>query len=104
MAEILISPLNHRGRIYQLTGPKSEHLNQVVEAYSKALGRKVKYQALSFEEWANLYLKSSGLPDDGRAASGKPLDRLTKVVEAVTGQKPMTIEQWVLENRRGFNE
>jgi NAD(P)H dehydrogenase (quinone) len=58
MAEILISPGDHLGRTYELTGPTVQDLNGVAEEYSKGLGRTVKYRAISWEEWADQYLKA----------------------------------------------
>jgi len=110
MAEILISPGDHLGRTYELTGPKVQDLNAVAEEYSKGLGRTVKYRALSWEEWADRYLKGSGLPEhvsnhlattalrDGE----NRYDRLTHDVEIVTGMKPMTIQEWVRVHARTF--
>ena len=109
-AKILISPAEHIGRVYELTGPKSEDLNAVAEEYSEALGRPVKYRALPWDEWADRYLKNAGLPEHlvnhiktmAQLHRENRYDRLTKDVEAVTGLGPMTIQQWVRENSRTF--
>ncbi len=102
MAEILISPGRHIGQIYELTGPKAQDLNGVADEYSKGLGRTVKYHATSWEEWADRYLKGSGLPDyvSNHLATMALLhrenryDRLTGDVEKITGIKPLTIQEW----------
>ena len=111
MAEILISPGNHLGRIYELTGPKAQDLNEVAEEYSKGLGRTVKYRAMTWEEWADRYLKGSGLPEhvsNHLAAMAlrhgeNRYDRLTHNVETLTGMKPMTIREWVRLHARTFD-
>jgi Predicted nucleoside-diphosphate-sugar epimerases len=110
MAEILISPSRHIGRTYELTGQKAQDLNAVAEEYSKGLGRTVKYRAIPWEEWAELYLKGSGLPEhvSSHLATMALLhgenryDRLTHDVETVTGTKPMTIQEWVRVHARTF--
>lgn len=110
MAEILMSPGDHLGRIYALTGPTVQDLNAIAEEYSTGLGRTVQYRALSWEEWADRYLKGSGLPEhvSNHLATMALLhgenryDRLTHDVEMVTGMKPMTIREWVRVHARTF--
>ena len=112
MAEILLSPQNHIGRIYALTGPKSEDLNSVAEEYSKGLGRTVKYRPLSWEEWADRYLKNSGFAEhlSHHLATMALLhrenryDRRTDDVEKITGKKPMAIQEWVQAHAREFEK
>jgi NAD(P)H dehydrogenase (quinone) len=110
MAEILIAPADHMGRIYELTGPKAQDLNGVAEEYSKGLGRTVRYRDLSWEEWADRYLKGSGWSEHVsnhlatmalRHAENR-YDRLTHDVETITGMKPMAIEDWVRAHARTF--
>jgi NAD(P)H dehydrogenase (quinone) len=108
MAEIPIFPADHIGRTCELTGPKAEGLNAVAEEYSKGLGRTVRYRDLTWEEWADRYLKDSGLPEH---VSNHPAamalrsrenryDRFTHDVETVTEIKPMAIEDWVRAHAR----
>jgi uncharacterized protein YbjT (DUF2867 family) len=111
MAEILISPGDHLGRTYALTGPTGQDLNGVAEEYSTGLGRTVQYRALSGEEWADRYLKGSCLPEHGsnhlatmalRHGENR-YDRLTHDGEMVTGMQPMTIREWVRVHARTFS-
>jgi uncharacterized protein YbjT (DUF2867 family) len=39
IASILADPLPHIGRVYELTGPKSQNMVSVAAEYSAALGR-----------------------------------------------------------------
>ena len=63
----------------------------------------MKYRAMTWEEWADRYVKASGLPEhvsDHLAAmvlryDENRYDRFTHDVETVTGMKPMTIGEWV---------
>jgi NAD(P)H dehydrogenase (quinone) len=110
MAEILISPAAHLGRIYELTGPKAQDLNAIAEEYAKGLGRTVQYRAMTWDEWADRYLKGSGLPEHvsnhlatmALRQGENRYDRLTHDVETVTGTKPMAIEDWVRAHARTF--
>jgi NAD(P)H dehydrogenase (quinone) len=110
MAEMLMSPGDHLGRTYALTGPNAQDLNAVAEEYAKGLGRAVQYRALRWEEWADQYLKDSGLPEHVsnhlatmalRHGENRD-DRLTPDVEMVTGMKPMSIREWVRVHARTF--
>jgi NAD(P)H dehydrogenase (quinone) len=110
MAEILLAPGEHLGRIYELTGPKAQDLDAIAEEYSKGLGRTVKYRALPWEEWANRYLKGSGwsehvanhLATMALRHGENYYDRLTHDVEMVTGMQPRTIQEWVRDHARAF--
>jgi NAD(P)H dehydrogenase (quinone) len=110
MAEILISPAAHLGRIYEFTGPKAQDLNAIAEEYAKGLGRTVQYRAMTWDEWADRYLKGSGLPEHvsnhlatmALRQGENRYDRLTHDVETVTGTKPMAIEDWVRAHARTF--
>ena len=110
IAEILISPADHMGRIYELTGPKAQDLNAVAEEYSKGLGRTVTYRAMTWEEWANRYMKGRGWPEHvanhlatmALRHGENRYDRLTHDVEMVTGMKPIAIEDWVRAHARTF--
>jgi NAD(P)H dehydrogenase (quinone) len=110
MAEILMAPGDHLGRIYELTGPTAQDLNAIAEEYAKGLGRTVQYRAMTWEEWADRYLKGSGLPEHvsnhlatmALRHGENRYDRLTHDVEMVTGMKPMTIREWVRVHARTF--
>ena len=50
------------GRIYELTGPRSQGMDGVAREYSDALNREVTYCDISPEDWER-ELKRAGLPD-----------------------------------------
>lgn len=110
MAEILISPDGHIGKVYQLTGPKSLDSEAIAQEYSRGLGKTIKYVPISLEQWKERYLAGSGLPDHVRhhletMASrhrDNHYDRLTEDVEKLTGEKPKTIEAWVRAHSQEF--
>src|SRR6516165_6905061 len=62
VAAILADPGPHLGRIYELTGPRSQDMDGVAREYSDALGREIKYSDIAPEEWERA-LKKQGLPE-----------------------------------------
>ena len=50
MATILANPASHVGKIYELTGSKSQDANGIAAKYSQALGRTVTYVDVPLEQ------------------------------------------------------
>src|SRR5262249_46962696 len=61
-AVLLADPGPHLGRIYELTGPRSQDMNGVAREYSDALNREVTYYDMPHEEWER-ELNKQGLPE-----------------------------------------
>jgi len=109
--EILSNPDRHIGKTYDLTGPKSQNLNDMATEYSLALGRPIKYVDVPLEEWANTRLKTSNLPEHvmhhfyTMACLHKEnrYDRLVNTVEEITGLKPMSVTEFVKEHIKDFS-
>jgi uncharacterized protein YbjT (DUF2867 family) len=110
VATILLNPTPHLEKIYELTGTKSENMNEIAAEYSLALGRPIKYVDIPLEEWAEHYLKPKGLPEHvahhlytmAVLHRENRYDRLVPTVEKLTGIKPLTIQEWVLERLTDF--
>lgn len=110
MAEILISPESHIGKVYQLTGPKSLDPEAIAQEYARGLGKNIKYKPITLEQWEKRYLISSDLPDHIRHHLSTMVslhrenhyDRLTEDVKKLTGKKPQTIENWVRTHSHEF--
>jgi NAD(P)H dehydrogenase (quinone) len=110
MAEILISPDGHIGKVYQLTGPQSLDSKAIAQEYSKGLGQTIQYQPISLEQWENGYLMSIDIPEHVRHHLATMIslhrenhyDRMTEDVEKITGIKPQTIESWVHAHSHEF--
>src|SRR6185369_10587101 len=51
IAAVLADPAPHLGRIYELTGPRSQDMNGIAREYSEALNREVTYSDIPPEEW-----------------------------------------------------
>jgi len=111
-AEILTSPKQHIGKVYELTGPKSQDMNAIATEYSKALNREIKYVDVSEDEWEQTDLKQYNLPSHlnnhlvtmSNLHHENRYDRLSKDVENITGKVPMTVESWVRNNIQMFQQ
>jgi len=62
VATILLSPKEHIGKVYELTGARSQDMYAMAAEYSAALGRQIKYVDVTWEEWKK-GVQSSGLPE-----------------------------------------
>lgn len=110
VVEILLNPPSHIGKIYELTGPKSQNGNEIAEEYSSALGRSIKYVDMPIEEWAIHFLKEKALPEYASnhlhtmamLHRENRYDRLVSTVQELTGVKPMSIKEWVQEHNTDF--
>jgi len=109
VATLLENPQSHIGKIYHLTGPQSENIHFYAEEYSKALGRTITYHDIPVEPWRDALLKR-GLPvhlvnhlttmaDLHRAGR---FDRMSDDVRALTGQGPLSVQEFVRKNAATF--
>ena len=109
VAALLDNPQAHIGKIYHLTGPRSENMHFYAQEYSKALGRTITFKDIPVEPWRQALLKQ-GLPvhlvdhlvtmaDLHRAGS---YDRLSNDVLALTGQQPLSVQEFVRKNAATF--
>lgn len=109
MVEILLNPPPHIGKVYELTGLKSQDIHGMAAEYSSALGRPVKYVDVPLEEWAK-QVKLKNLPEYvfnhlytiASLHRENRYDRLTNTVEQLTGARPMSVKEWVSEHKAEF--
>ena len=111
IAALLANPKPHIGKIYHLTGPKSENMDFYAQEYSKVLGRTITYQDIPVEPWregllqrglsAYLVNHLSTMADLHRAGR---YDRMTDDVFALTGQKPLSMQEFVRNNAATFTD
>src|SRR5882724_6549090 len=102
VAAVLADPEPHVGRIYELTGPRSQDMNGVAREYSDALNHEVTYADIPPEDWEQ-GLKKAGLPEHlthhlvTMAALNRAnrYDRMTDSVERVTGRPAMSVREFV---------
>jgi len=102
VAVVLEDPKPHIGRIYNLTGFESADLEHYARVYSEALGRTIRYRDVPLSDWSEQLLRS-GVP----AHVVKHLsvmtelnrqgryDRLTDDLFLLTGQKPISMHEFV---------
>jgi NAD(P)H dehydrogenase (quinone) len=109
IATVLADPGSHLGRIYELTGPRSQDMNGVAREYSEALNREVTYSDIPPEDWEQ-GLKKAGLPEHlthhlvTMAALNRAnrYNRMTDGVERVTGQPAMSVREFVSLHAQEF--
>ena len=109
IAVLLANPKPHVGKIYLLTGPQSENMYFYAQEYSKALGRTITYQDIPVQPWRDALL-ARGLPahlvnhlatmaDLHRAGR---YDRMSDDVLKLTGQVPLSVQEFVRKNTATF--
>jgi uncharacterized protein YbjT (DUF2867 family) len=102
VAAILTEPEPHLGRVYELTGPRSQDMDGVAREYSEALNREVTYRDIPPEDWER-GLRAAGLPEHlthhlvtmAELNRAGRYDRMTDGVERVTGRPPMSVREFV---------
>jgi uncharacterized protein YbjT (DUF2867 family) len=109
LAALLANPQPHIGKTYHLTGPQSENMHFHAQEYSKALGRTITFEDIPVEPWRDGLLKR-GLPvhlvnhlatmaDLHRAGR---YDRMSDDVLTLTGQGPLSVQEFVRKNAAKF--
>src|SRR5712672_147146 len=102
VAAVLADPGPHLGRIYELTGPRSQDMHGVAREYSDALNYEVTYSDIAPEDWEQ-ELKKVSLPEHltrhlvTMAALNRAgrYDRLADGVERVTGRPATGVREFV---------
>jgi len=111
VAAVLAGPGPHIGRIYELTGPRSQDMHGVAREFSDALNREVTYADIPPEDWERA-LKSAGLPEHvtghivtmGELHRANRYDRQADGVERVTGRPAMSVREFVSLNAGEFGD
>lgn len=106
IATILARPATHIGKVYELTGPKSQDMNGVAAEYSAALGRKITYVDVPLEQWRDQELRKLNLPEHvfahiltmARLHAANRYDRITHDVETITGRPALSIHDFVAQD------
>jgi len=106
IATILEKPTPHIGKVYELTGPRSQDLKAIAKEYAEALSRPVEYVHVPFDEWQEHDLKSRNLPQHvyehlctmAKLHAENRYDRMTNDVEKVTGKPAISVKEYVTSN------
>jgi uncharacterized protein YbjT (DUF2867 family) len=104
IATILASPAGHIGKVYELTGPRSQDMAAHAAEYSEALGRTITYIDVPLEEWRDQELRKRNLPEHvlehlltmAHLHAANRYDRLTHDVEAITGRTATGTRDYVV--------
>jgi NAD(P)H dehydrogenase (quinone) len=102
VAVVLADPRPHLGRLYELTGPRSQDMHGVAREYSDALNREVTYADIPPADWER-ELKKEGLPEHlalhlltmAELHRAGRYDRLADGVERVTGRPALSVREFV---------
>src|SRR6185503_13676774 len=102
VATVLADPAPHLGRIYELTGPRSQDMHGVAREFSEALNREITYCDIPHAEWER-ELKNLGMPDHvtqhlitmAGLHRANRYDRLADGVEKVTGRTAVSVREFV---------
>jgi NAD(P)H dehydrogenase (quinone) len=109
IANILLDPTPHAGKIYPLFGAVEMNYAELADAVSKAVGRPIRYEAESFEDFA-ARLAALGLPEHF-------IQHITEVykdyqngvfagtndlIQTLTGNAPVTVAEYVKANTDRF--
>jgi uncharacterized protein YbjT (DUF2867 family) len=109
-ARVLTDPRAHIGKVYDLTGPRSQDMNGVAAEFAAALERPIRYVDVPFEAWA-AELHRLGLPAHVEKhlatmahlhAEGR-YDRLTDEVASITGRPATSVRDYVASHRALFD-
>ena len=110
IAAVLASPTAHIGKVYELTGPRSQDMDAMAAEYSDALGRTITYVDVPLEQWRDQELRSRNLPDHvfehlltmARLHAANRYDRLTHDVETITGRPATSVRDFVANHPEVF--
>jgi NAD(P)H dehydrogenase (quinone) len=103
IAVILANPTAHIGKVYELTGPRSQDMRGVAGEFSDALGRTITYVDIPLEQWRDQELRGRNLPDHlfehlltmARLHAANRYDRLTHDIETITGRPATSVRDFV---------
>jgi NAD(P)H dehydrogenase (quinone) len=111
ISTILENPTGHRGKVYELTGPRSEDMNEIAKEYAIALNRPVKYVDTPIDKWLKEELLPLNLPQYvflhvstmAKLITENCYDRLTSDVEKLTGKPSMSVREYVAAHPEVFS-
>jgi NAD(P)H dehydrogenase (quinone) len=106
---VLTNPSGHIGRVYELTGPQSQTLDELAAEYSQALGRQVRYVDVPYDEWRE-DVRGRRLPGHlfehlttmARLHAQNRYDRQSNDVEKITGHPATRVRDFVARHADDF--
>jgi NAD(P)H dehydrogenase (quinone) len=111
ISRILEDPTGHRGKAYELTGPRSEDMNEITREYTIALNRPVKYVDTPYDKWLEEVLLPLNFPQHlfhhvstmVKLIADNRYDRLTRDVYKLTGKPSMSVREYVITHPEVFS-
>ena len=106
IAAVLAGPNVHIGKVYELTGPRSQGMHGLAAEYSDALGRTITYIDVPLEQWCDHKLRGRNLSDHvfehlltmAHLHAANRYDRLTHDVQTITGRPATSIRDFVAQH------
>jgi uncharacterized protein YbjT (DUF2867 family) len=112
IAEIATKALTTRkydGAFLAITGPEALSFAEAAAKIGAAIGRRLTFQAISDQEAQEQYAAMGAPPAETeahialwRAIREGRLATVTDTVEQVLGRRPITLDQWAVENAAAF--
>lgn len=112
IADVAVEALinrDHDGESLVITGPRALTYGEMAETIGRAIGKRVRFEALSDQQasagvvrWAGKGPYADALVDIWRAVREGRLDTVTDGVQRVLGRRPITFDQWAEENADAF--
>ena len=102
VAAVLADPGPNIGRIYELTGPRSQDMHGVAREFSDALNRDITYSDIPPEDW-DRQLRNQQVPEHlalhlltmAELHRAGRYDRMADGVQLVTGRPAMSVREFV---------
>src|ERR1700722_5450758 len=110
IAHILADPRGHEGKIYTLHGPVEMNHTEIAAAMSAVLGARINYAPTSIEAFKgkmeNVYkfppFLTQHLVEVAQNYRDGIFSGVNDVVERITGTPPLTVQQFIAQNRAAF--
>ncbi|MTH15855.1 NmrA family NAD(P)-binding protein [Flavobacterium sp. LC2016-01] len=109
IAAILSNPKEHIGKTYPLYGPVEMSQYEIAAALSKELGRNIEYIPIPIENFKEVLSDRNFSPWFIQHISNVAQDcrdgifaGTNKIVEELTGQAPLAIEDYISKNKKAF--
>ncbi|NUS81700.1 MAG: NAD(P)H-binding protein [Streptomyces sp.] len=112
VATVLMDPGPYLGNTYHLTGGASRDMTAMAAEFSAALGRKITYVDVPYDQWLQQELATQGLPEHvfnhmstmARLHAENRYDRATDDVSTILGRQPTSVAGFVESHPEFFGE
>ncbi len=108
IASILEHPAAHRGKTYHLFGPQEYTYPEAFALIAQILGHPITYERIPYEVFREQWSKRRSpfvgqhLVEVAHDHAAGVFSGTDDVIERITGQKPMGLEEFIRKHRRAF--